>query len=79
MVALPDTVGEVLAAAEKRNYLLKKLDDAQKDKGKIREQVNAIIIDNIRSSIESGTGYDPSVPQAPGTMGYHITGRNEIS
>lgn len=27
MVALPDPVGEVLAAAEKRNYLLKKLDD----------------------------------------------------
>ena len=79
MVALPDPVGEVLAAAEKRNYLLKKLDDAQNDKSKIREQVNAIIIDNIRSSIESGTGYDSSVPQAPGTMGYHITGRNEIS
>ena len=52
MVALPDSVGEVLAAAEKRNYLLKKLDDAQKDKGKIREQVNAIIIDNIKGSIE---------------------------
>ncbi|WP_333614911.1 toxin VasX [Psychrobacter sp.] len=53
MVALHDPVGEVLAAAEKRNYLLKKLDDAQKDKGKIREQVNAIIIDNIKSSIEA--------------------------
>lgn len=53
MVALPDPVGEVLAAAEKRNYLLKKLDDAQKNKGKIREQVNAIIIDNIKSSIEA--------------------------
>ena len=53
MVTLPDPVGEVLAAAEKRNYLLKKLDDAQKNKGKIREQVNAIIIDNIKSSIEA--------------------------
>ena len=53
MVALPDPVGEVLAAAEKRNYLLKKLDDSQKDKGKIREQVNAIIIDNIKSNIEA--------------------------
>ena len=53
MVALPDPVGEVMAAAEKRNYLLKNLDDAQKDKGKIREQVNAIIIDNIKSSIEA--------------------------
>lgn len=53
MVALPDPVGEVLAAVEKRNYLLKKLDDAQKNKGKIREQVNAIIIDNIKSSIEA--------------------------
>lgn len=53
MVALPDPVGEVMAAAEKRNYLLKKLDDAQKNKDKIREQVNAIIIDNIKSSIEA--------------------------
>lgn len=53
MVALPDPVGEVIAAAEKRNYLLKKLDDSQKDKGKIREQVNAIIIDNIKSSMEA--------------------------
>ena len=53
MVALPDPVGDVLAAAEKRNYLLKQLDDAQKDKSKIREQVNAIIIDNIKSSIEA--------------------------
>ena len=53
MVALPDPVGEVVAAAEKRNYLLKKLDDAQKNKGKTREQVNAIIIDNIKSSIEA--------------------------
>lgn len=52
MVALPDPVGEVLAAAEKRNYLLKKLDDYQKDEGKIREQVNAIIIDNIKNSIK---------------------------
>ncbi|MBH0085456.1 hypothetical protein I6E84_04400 [Psychrobacter sp. SCQQ22] len=53
MVALHDPVGEVLAAAEKRNYLLKKLDDAQKNKGQIREQVNAIIIDNIKSSVEA--------------------------
>jgi hypothetical protein len=53
MVALHDPVGEVFAAAEKRNYLLKQLDDAQKNKGKIREQVNAIIIDNIKSSIEA--------------------------
>lgn len=53
MVALHDPVGEVLAAAEKRNYLLKKLDDAQKNKGQIREQVNAIIIDNIKNSVEA--------------------------
>ena len=53
MVALHDPVGEVLAAAEKRNYLLKKLDDAQKNKGQIREQVNAIIIDNIRMRVEA--------------------------
>lgn len=79
MVALPDAVGEVLAAAEKRNYLLKKLDDKYKDKSKIREQVNAIIIDNIRQSLEASVEYDSTVPQAPGTMGYHITGRNEIS
>lgn len=79
MVALPDPVGEVLAAAEKRNYLLKKLDDKYKDKSKIREQVNAIIIDNIRKSLEASVEYDSTVPQAPGTMGYHITGRNEIS
>lgn len=79
MVALPDPVGEVLAAAEKRNYLLKKLDDKYKDKSKIREQVNAIIIDNIRQSLEASVEYDSTVPQAPGTMGYHITGRNEIS
>ena len=79
MVALPDAVGEVLAAAEKRNYLLKKLDDKYKDKSKIRDQVNAIIIDNIRQSLEASVEYDSTVPQAPGTMGYHITGRNEIS
>ncbi|MGP5192205.1 toxin VasX [Psychrobacter celer] len=79
MVALPDPVGEVLAAAEKRNYLLKKLDDKYKDKSKIREQVNAIIIENIRQSLEASVEYDSTVPQAPGTMGYHITGRNEIS
>lgn len=79
LVALPDPVGEVLAAAEKRNYLLKKLDDKYKDKSKIREQVNAIIIDNIRKSLEASVEYDSTVPQAPGTMGYHITGRNEIS
>lgn len=79
MVALPDPVGEVLAAAEKRNYLLKKLDDAQKDKDKIREQVNAIIIDNIRSSIEAGTKYDPSKPQSPAAEAYHIEGRNAVS
>lgn len=79
MVALPDPVGEVLAAAEKRNYLLKKLDDAQKNKGKIREQVNAIIIDNIKSSIEAGTGYDSSRPQSPKDNAYHIEGRNAVS
>ncbi|MEN2750590.1 toxin VasX [Psychrobacter sp. FBL11] len=79
MVALPDPVGEVLAATEKRNYLLKKLDDAQKNESKIREQVNAIIIVNIRQSLEASVEYDSTVPQAPGTMGYHITGRNEIS
>ncbi|MGO2562064.1 toxin VasX, partial [Psychrobacter sp.] len=79
MVALPDPVGEVLAAAEKRNYLLKKLDDKYKDKSKVREQVNAIIIDNIRQSLEASVEYDSTVPQAPGTMADHITGRNEIS
>ncbi|WP_367109834.1 toxin VasX [uncultured Psychrobacter sp.] len=79
MVALPDPVGEVIAAAEKRNYLLKKLDDAQKDKGKVREQVNAIIIDNIKCSIELGTGYDSSKPQSRAAEAYHITGRNSVS
>lgn len=64
MFTLPDPVGEVLAAAEKRNYLLKKLDDAQKNKGKIREQVNAIIIDNIKSSIEAAN--QPSVHEQHG-------------
>ncbi|WP_367109457.1 toxin VasX [uncultured Psychrobacter sp.] len=79
MVALPDPIGEVIAAAEKRNYLLKKLDDAQKDKGKVREQVNAIIIDNIKCSIELGTGYDSSKPQSRAAEAYHITGRNSVS
>ena len=52
MVALPDPVGEVLAAAEKRNYMLKQLDDKQKSNGDVRKQINAIIIDNIKTSIE---------------------------
>ena len=79
MVALHDPVGEVLAAAEKRNYLLKKLDDAQKNKGQIREQVNAIIIDNIRMRVEAGTGYDSSRSQSPSELAYHIDGKNKVS
>ena len=79
MVALHDPVGDVLAAAEKRNYLLKKLDDAQKNKGQMREQVNAIIIDNIRMRVEAGTGYDSSRSQSPSELAYHIDGRNKVS
>ncbi|ERL54916.1 toxin VasX [Psychrobacter aquaticus] len=82
MVALPDPVGEVIAAAEKRNYLLKKLDDSQKDKGKIREQVNAIIIDNIKSSIEANTkeriGYDDNVKFSAATATKIIESNNQI-
>ncbi|MGO2126830.1 toxin VasX [Psychrobacter sp. AOP42-A1-21] len=79
MVALHDPVGDVLASAEKRNYLIKKLDDAQKNKGQMREQVNAIIIDNIRMRVEAGTGYDSSRSQSPSELAYHIDGRNKVS
>lgn len=82
IVALPDSVGEVLAAAEKRNYLIKKLDDAQKDKSKIREQVNAIIIDNIKSSIEASTkeriGYDDNLKFSAATATKIMESNNQI-
>ncbi len=50
---------------------------------KLRELVNAIIIDNIKNNIEASTkektGYDPSVPQSPSEYAYHVTGRDQIS
>lgn len=42
----------------------------------MRELVNAIIIDNIKDSVEAGTQYDSSVPQSRANEAYHITGRD---
>ncbi|MCH1781866.1 toxin VasX [Psychrobacter glaciei] len=50
MVALHDPVGEVLAAAEKRNYLLSQLSEISEDKDYSRKIINALIIKNLEKS-----------------------------
>lgn len=54
MVALPDPVGEVLAASERRNYLISQLSELSEDRDYIRKTINALIIKNLeRSSIKT--------------------------
>lgn len=50
MVALPDPVGEVIAAAEKRNYLINQLSELSEDRDYIRKTINALIIKNLEKA-----------------------------
>lgn len=50
MVALPDPVGEVIAAAEKRNYLISQLNELSEDRDYIRKTINALIIKNLEKA-----------------------------
>ncbi|MDN5802492.1 MAG: hypothetical protein L0H34_08350, partial [Psychrobacter sp.] len=47
MVALPDPVGEVIAAAEKRNYLISQLSEISEERDYSRKLINALIIKNL--------------------------------
>lgn len=57
MVALPDPVGEVLAAAEKRNYLISQLSQLSENSN-LRKVANALIIKNLEESSIKTTKYD---------------------
>ena len=50
MVALHDPVGEVIAAAEKRNYLISQLSEISEDRDYSRKLINALIIKNLEKS-----------------------------
>ncbi|HCT74006.1 MULTISPECIES: toxin VasX [Psychrobacter] len=50
MVALPDPVGEVIAAAEKRNYLISQLSELSEDNNYVRKVINALIIKNLEKA-----------------------------
>ena len=50
MMALRDPVGDVIAAVEKRNYLISKLDALSQDSDYIRKMTNALIIRNLEKS-----------------------------
>jgi len=50
MVALYDPVGEVIAAAEKRNYLISQLSEISEDRDYSRKLINALIIKNLEKS-----------------------------
>ena len=58
MVALPDPVGEVLAAAEKRNYLISQLSELSEDRDYIRKTINALIIKNLEKSSIKTTQFE---------------------
>ncbi|SLJ84299.1 toxin VasX [Psychrobacter sp. DAB_AL43B] len=58
MVALPDPVGEVIAAAEKRNYLLSQLSEISEDKDHSRKVINALIIKNLEKSSIKTTQFE---------------------
>lgn len=51
MVALPDPVGEVIAAAEKRNYLINQLSELSEDNDYIRKTINALIIKTLKNQV----------------------------
>ena len=50
MVALYDPVGEVIAAAEKRNYLISQLSEISEERDYSRKLINALIIKNLEKS-----------------------------
>ncbi|MGP5065654.1 toxin VasX [Psychrobacter alimentarius] len=58
MVALPDPVGEVIAAAEKRNYLINQLSELSEDNDYIRKTINALIIKNLEKSSIKTTQFE---------------------
>src|SRR5690606_33276358 len=58
MVALPDPVGEVLAAAEKRNYLISQLSEISEEKDYSRKVINALIIKNLEKSSIKTTQFE---------------------
>ena len=49
IVALPDLLGKVLAAVEKRSYLLSQLSELSEN-GELRKVANALIIKNLEKS-----------------------------
>ncbi|WP_201593138.1 toxin VasX [Psychrobacter sp. Pi2-51] len=57
MVALPDPVGEVLAAAEKCNYLISQLSQLSENSN-LRKVANALIIKNLEESSIKTTKYN---------------------
>ncbi|MGP4120764.1 toxin VasX [Psychrobacter aquimaris] len=58
MVALPDPVGEVIAAAERRNYLLSQLSELSEDRDYTRKIINALIIKNLEKSSIKTTQFE---------------------
>lgn len=58
MVALPDPVGEVLAAAEKRNYLISQLSGISEERDYSRKVINALIIKNLEKSSIKTTEFE---------------------
>ena len=58
IVALPDPVGEMLAAAEKRNCLLSQLSELSEDKDYNRKVINALIIKNLEKSSIKTTQFE---------------------
>lgn len=57
MVALPDPVGEVLAAAEKCNYLISQLSELSENSN-LRKVANALIVKNLEESSIKTTKYE---------------------
>lgn len=58
LVALPDPVGEVLAAAEKRNYLISQLSEISEERDYSRKVINALIIKNLEKSSIKTTQFE---------------------
>lgn len=57
MVALPDPVGEVIAAAEKCNYLISQLSELSENSN-LRKVANSLIIKNLEESSIKTTKYE---------------------
>ncbi|MGP9687781.1 hypothetical protein ACT3TH_01305 [Psychrobacter sp. AOP22-C1-C5] len=50
MVALPNPIGEVIAAAEKHNYLISQLSELSEDNNYLRKVINVLIIKNLEKA-----------------------------